>query len=44
MTTLTGLATELGINMAMVSGDETHTTVGANNFNDVLTNFGPQGA
>ena len=39
---LTGLATELGINMAMVSGDETHTTVGANNFNDVLTNFAPR--
>ena len=39
---LTGLSTELGINMAMVSGDETHTTVGANNFNDVLTNFAPR--
>ena len=39
---LTGLATELGINMAMVSGDETHTTVGANNFNEVLTNFAPR--
>ena len=39
---LTGLGTELGINMAMVSGDETHTTVGANNFNEVLTNFSPR--
>ena len=28
--------------MAMVSGDETHTTVGANNFNDVLSNFAPR--
>ena len=31
----------LGINMAMVSGDETHTTAGSNEFNDILTNFAP---
>ena len=38
---LTGLVKELGINMSMVSGDETHTTAGANNFNAILTNFAP---
>ena len=27
--------------MAMVAGDETHTTVGRNAFNDILTNFAP---
>ena len=39
---LTGLAAELGLNMAMVSGDETHTTVGGNDFNTILTNFAPE--
>ena len=39
---LTALAAELGINMAMVSGDETRTTAGANNFNAILTNFAPR--
>ena len=38
---LFALANELGINMAMVAGDETHTTVGRNAFNDILTNFAP---
>ena len=38
---LTGLARELEVNLAMVSGDETHTTVGPNTFNDILTNFAP---
>jgi len=32
---------KLGIAMAMLSGDETHTTVGPNNFNAVLSNFAP---
>ena len=35
------LASELGLNMAMVAGDETRATAGANNFNDILTNFAP---
>ncbi len=39
---LADLAAELGINMAMVSGDETHTTAGANNFNAILSNFAPR--
>ncbi len=39
---LAGLAPELSINMAMVSGDETRTTVGSNNFNAILTNFAPR--
>ena len=38
---LTGLAAELGLSMAMVSGDETHTSIGDNNFNAILTNFTP---
>ena len=36
-----GLAEELGLNMAMVSGDETRTSVGPNNFNTILSNFAP---
>ena len=28
--------------MAMVAGDATHTTSGANNFNAILTNFAPR--
>ena len=39
---LADLANELEINMAMVSGDITHTTFGANNFNAILTNFAPR--
>ena len=39
---LSGLATELGLSMAMVSGDETRTTCGPNNFNAILTNFAPR--
>ena len=38
---LSALANELGVNMAMIAGDETHTTVGRNTFNDILTNFTP---
>ena len=38
---LTGLARELGIHIAMVSGDETHTAFGDNNFNAILTHFAP---
>ena len=38
---LTGMAAELGVHMAMVSGDETRATVGANDFNAILTNFAP---
>ena len=38
---LSDLATELGVNMAMVSGDETQATAGANEFNAILTNFAP---
>ena len=39
---LSDLATELGLHMAMVSGDTTRTTCGANNFNAILTNFAPR--
>ena len=39
---LADLVEKLGISMAMVSGDETHTTTGANNFNAILTNFAPR--
>ena len=38
---LTGLARELNIDIAMVSGDETHTSVGNNDFNAILTDFAP---
>ena len=38
---LSGLAHELGVNMAMVAGDETRSTTGGNAFNDILTNFAP---
>ena len=39
---LDGLSRELGLNMAMVAGDETHTSTGLNNFNAILSNFAPQ--
>ena len=39
---LSELATELGLKMAMVSGDATQTTVLPNNFNAILTNFAPR--
>ena len=39
---LADLANELGLNMAMVAGDATHTTFGLNNFNAILTNFAPR--
>ena len=35
------LAAELGINIAMVSGDETRAGAGAGNFNAILSNFAP---
>ena len=38
---LSALAEELGINIAMVAGDETRTRTGRNAFNDILTNFAP---
>ncbi len=31
----------LGLNMAMVAGDVTHTKIGANNFNAILSSFAP---
>ena len=39
---LTDLAGKLDLNMAMVSGDATRTTFGANNYNAILTNFAPK--
>ncbi len=42
-TNLSELAKELGLEMAMVSGDLTRTTCGQNNFNAILTNFAPWG-
>ena len=39
---LAELAVDLGINVAMVSGDETRTTAGYNNFNAILSNFAPK--
>ena len=39
---LTDLAVELGISIAMVSGDETRTVAGDNNFNAILSNFAPR--
>ena len=38
---LLNLVAGLGINMAMVSGDENRTTDGINEFNSILTNFAP---
>ena len=32
----------LGLNMAMVAGDVTHTKFGPNNYNAILTNFSPR--
>ena len=40
---LSALTSELGLEMAMVSGDMTRTTCGHNNFNAILTNFAPWG-
>lgn len=40
-TNLADLASELGLHIAMVAGDATHTTFGPNNFNAILTNFAP---
>ena len=39
---LANLASELGLNMAIVSGDATRTTFDDNNFNAILTNFSPR--
>ena len=36
------LTAELGLNMAMVSGDLTRTQSGANDFNSILSNFAPR--
>ena len=38
---LQDLSRQLGLSIAMVSGDATRTTVGPNNFNDILSNFAP---
>ena len=38
---LAQLTADLGLNMAMVSGDETLATAGTNDFNAILTNFAP---
>ena len=35
-------AEDLGLRIAMVSGDETHAAHGPNNFNAILTNFAPR--
>ncbi len=37
------LIEECDANCAMVAGDDTKTTCGSNNFNDILTNFAPIG-
>ncbi len=39
---LAGLANELGITMALVSGDGTRSSAGPNDFNSILTNFAPR--
>ena len=39
---LSELISELGLNMALVSGDMTRTTCGENKFNAILTNFAPR--
>ena len=39
---LSELAAELNLNMAMVSGDATETSVGRKDFNAILTNFAPR--
>ena len=38
---LEGVAGELGINIALVSGDSTRTANGVNNYNAILSNFAP---
>ena len=38
---LRGLAAELNLNIAMVSGDETRAGFGDNDFNSILSNFAP---
>ncbi len=39
---LSDISTGLNLNMAMVAGDATHTVIGDNNFNAILTNFAPK--
>ena len=39
---LTGLAEELGLNIAMVAGTATSSTVGNKNYHDILTRFAPR--
>ncbi len=38
---LTPLADEVGLHIAMVSGDETRASTGRNTYNDILDNFAP---
>ena len=38
---LKGVSDELGLNMAMVSGDVTHACTGDRDFNSILSNFAP---
>ena len=38
---LEGLASELGLNIALVTGDETRASIGGNDYNAILTNFAP---
>ena len=38
---LTQLSTDLGVKMAMVSGDQCYTPDGSNDFNQILDNFAP---
>ncbi len=38
---LKGLAGDLGLKIAMVSGSDTHTTFGKNEFHEILSNFAP---
>ena len=38
---LEGVSDELGLNMAMVSGDVTHASAGDRDFNSILSNFAP---
>ena len=38
---LEGLVSELGLNIALVTGDETRASTGDNDYNAILTNFAP---
>ena len=39
---LAEFAGQLGLKVAMISGDETHASAGRNDFNHILTNFAPR--